>query len=32
MDGPATGHPMAGILFLLAALVLLPIMDGCASC
>jgi drug/metabolite transporter (DMT)-like permease len=30
-DGPATGHPMAGILFLLAALVLLPIMDGCAK-
>jgi len=31
LPSPSPGRPLAGILFLLAALVLLPLMDGCAK-
>ena len=31
LPSPSSGRPLAGILFLLAALVLLPLMDGCAK-
>ena len=31
LPSPSSGRPLAGILFLLAAMVLLPLMDGCAK-